>query len=100
VSDLKLKFALPDTNAFNKFCEATLANRLKYEMNFTRHVQCRIKIGKVYFLKTGMCLRDLHAMVFTVYFVKINIFILIPKQILCVNIAMSRVISIIEISAQ
>jgi hypothetical protein len=27
VSDLKLKFALPDTNAFNKFCEANLGKQ-------------------------------------------------------------------------
>ena len=47
-----------------------------------------------------MCLRDLHVMVITISFVKINISILMPKPIVCVNIAMSRVISIISISAQ
>jgi hypothetical protein len=29
-------------------------------MNFKRHVQSRIKIGKVYLLWTEMCSRDLH----------------------------------------
>jgi hypothetical protein len=77
------------------FVKQTLENRLKYVMNSTRHVQCRIKIGKAYFLKTGMCLRDLHVMVTTICFAKINIFILMPKQIAYVNIAMNCVISII-----
>jgi hypothetical protein len=100
VSDLKLKFALPDTNAFNKCCEANLGKQTDicdevYEF-YTTYVQCRIKIGKVYFLKTGMCLRDLHVMVTTISFVKIKISILMPEQIVCVNnIAMSHVINII-----
>jgi len=38
--------------------------------------------------------------IITISFVKINISILMPKQIVCVNIAKSRVISIISINAQ
>jgi hypothetical protein len=75
------------------FVKQTLQNRLKYVMNFTRHVQCRIKIGKVYFLKTGMlCLRDLHVMVTTISFVKINISILMPKKIVCIALICMNVI--------
>jgi hypothetical protein len=78
------------------FVKQTLGNRLKYVMNFIENVRCRINIGKVYFLKTGMCLRDLHVMVTTISFVQINFSILMPrKRIVCVNIAMNRVISII-----
>jgi hypothetical protein len=102
VSDLKLKFALPDTNAFNKFCEANLGKQTEICDEF--YTPCTIMQNKnwqkEYFLKTGMSLRDLHVMVTTISFVKINIFILMPKQIVCVNIAISRVISIISISAQ
>jgi hypothetical protein len=64
------------------FVKQTLQNRLKYVMNFTRHVQCRIKIGKVYFLKTGMCLRDLHVMVNEI---KINLNLNLNHYLFCKN---------------
>ena len=56
------------------FVKQTLGNRLKHVMNFTRHVQCRIKIGKVFFLRKGMCSRDLHVTVTTISVVKIKHF--------------------------
>jgi hypothetical protein len=55
VSDLKLKFAIPDTNAFNKFCEANLGKQTEICEEFYTTCKMQNKIGKVYFLKTGIC---------------------------------------------
>jgi hypothetical protein len=95
VSELKLKFALPDTNAFIPFFEANLGKKTDISGEFYSTCTMQRKIGKKILFEDWYVFTRFACHGYHYLFCKIMHFHFDPKLIVYLNIAMNRVNSII-----